>query len=688
MMNLAGKEPLILVVNNDVGTRLITEAALRSAGYSVVSVAESEEGIAAYSRLRPDLILINAVMPGMDGFTAVSEIRKLPFGEQTPILMLTGLDDVDSIRRAYEVGVTDFITKPVNWIVLGYRIGYILRANQAFLDYARNEDKVRAMVEAIPDLIFRISEDGTVLDIVSGDGEQKCPVDGQQECRKVKEMIPEAAEHVLRSAEAARNTGMVQRFEFAMSGPRDLCHYEARLVALPDGGSLFISRDITDRKRMEERLAYMAYHDALTGLPNRVLFSENLEREIANAKRRKEIVGVLLIDLDGFKEVNDTMGHSAGDQILVLAAERFQNLLRETDTVARFGGDEFCAILPGQTDQSGIKEVGNRIKKAFSVPFIVDDATIDVSVSLGGCSYPKDGETPEVLIKKADIAMFKAKSLGRGNYQSFTEEMNQVVTKRIRIEKELQGALERREVIVYYQPEVDLKTGKIVGAEALMLWRPFSGEMLLPSEFIPLAEEVGMIVPMSEYVFRTVCFQMKEWHSHGFFPFNVSVNVSARLFRKYDLASKLISILDETGVAPESLELEIAESVAMQNLEYILQTVLKLGGSSIRVAMDDFGTSHASLVCFRKFPINLLKIDSAFINELERSVEDQTVVKAIVAMASVLKVDVLAKGVERKEQADMLRDFGCRLAQGYYFGHPMPADEFGRLLRKSYSNAC
>ena len=689
MMNIAEKEPLILVINNDMGTRLVTEAALKNAGYAVMSAVDSAKGIAACDRFRPDLVLIDAVMPELDGFTTVGEIRKLSFGEQIPIVMLTSLNDLDSIRRAYEAGVTDFVTKPVNWIILGYRIGYILRANQAFLNYACNEEKMRVMVNAIPDVIFRISRGGAFLDVVSGSVERRGRSAGQPVSRRVKEMIPDVAEErALRCAAAAHATGKIQRFEFATGGPKKLRHYEARLVALPDGESLFISRDITERKRAEERLTYMAYHDALTGLPNRVMLGKSLEREIAGAKRRKELIGVLLFDLDRFKEVNDTMGHAAGDQLLVLAAERFKNLLRETDTVARFGGDEFCAILPGQTDQSGAVEVCNRIKKAFSVPFFINDNMMDVSVSLGISAYPKDGETPEVLIKKADIAMFKAKATGRGNYRCFSEDMSHVLTKRVQIENELRGALERGEFIVHYQPEIDLRSGRIVGAEALIRWRSLSGELLSPAEFIPLAEDMGVIVPMSEYVFRTVCFQVKDWHSRGFLPFHVSVNISARLLHKYDLAGKLMAIMEETEIAPESLELEIAESVAMQNLEQALETIWKLNGFSIRVAMDDFGTSHSSLLCCRKFHVNLLKIDSTFIRELEHSSEDQTIVKAIVAMADAMNINVLAKGVERVEQADMLRNFGCRLAQGYHFGHPVPVEEFSELLKQKHAAVC
>ncbi len=455
------------------------------------------------------------------------------------------------------------------------------------------------------------------------------------------------------------------------------------MVALPDGESLFISRDMTDRKRAEEQLAFMAYHDALTGLPNRVTFKERLEYEIANAKRRKEIVGVLLFDLDRFKEVNDTLGHAAGDRLLVQVAERLRNVLRETDTVARVGGDEFCAILPGQTDTKGSAEACRRIRKSFSSPFLIDGQMVNVTASLGISLFPIDGETPEVLVKNADIAMFRAKSDGRDTFQAFAEEMSVEVTQRARMENELRAAVANNEFVVHFQPEVDLGTGRIVGAEALVRWQSPGGELILPPQFIPLAEEMGVIVPMSEFVIRTACLQVKEWKSRGFSPFRVSVNVSARLFQKYDLAGVILDILKETDVGPESLELEITESVAIQNMEETLKTLRALDGFSIRVAMDDFGTGYSSLACLRKFPIRLLKIDQTFIRELERSAEDQSIVKAILAMAGALNIEVLAEGVERAEQKDLLKAFGCRLAQGFHFGRPMPAAEFTALLERS-----
>ncbi len=521
-----------------------------------------------------------------------------------------------------------------------------------------------------------------MLDLVAGNGGRPLPPAGRRGGRSRRSSPAEAAGQALRSAETARSTGGIQWFEYELSSGDETRSYEARVVALPDGETLFISRDMTDRKRAEEQLAYMAYHDALTGLPNRVTFKERLEYEIANARRRKEMVGVIIFDLDRFKEVNDTLGHAAGDRLLVQVAERLKNVLRETDTVARVGGDEFCAILPGQFDPGGAAEACRRIRKSLESPFVIEGKMVNVTASLGISMYPVDGETPSVLVKNADIAMYRAKSDGRNTFQSFASEMGVEVTERARLEGELRAACGNGEFVVHYQPEIDLGTGRIVGAEALVRWRNPGGEMLLPPQFIELAEEIGTIIPMSEFVFRTACLQVKEWKSRGVSPFRVSVNVSAHLFRKYDLAGTIANILEETGVGPDSLGLEITETTAMHNMEETLKTLRRLEGLSVRAAMDDFGTGYSSC-CLRKFPIQLLKIDQTFIRDLETNAEDRTIVKAILAMAGALNIEVVAEGVERAGQAALLKELGCRLAQGFHFGRPVPAAEFTALLEKS-----
>jgi diguanylate cyclase (GGDEF)-like protein len=424
MVTTIGSEPLVLVVDDDPGTRRVASASLKKAGYATVEAADGRNGAAACERFRPDLILMDAVMPGMDGFAAVREIRKRPGGERVPVLMMTGLDDLTSIHRAHEGGVADFAIKPIDWVVLGYRVGHLLRASRAFLDLAGSEAKTRALLRAIPDLIFRIGADGTVLDLVAGEEHWSASPNHRLAGRKLPEVLPAgAAEQAIRCAEEARKTGGVQRFEYGLASGKESRSFEARVVSIPDGEALFIARDMTDRKKAEERLAYMAYHDALTGLPNRVTFNDRLTRDLARAKRRKEIVGVILIDLDRFKEVNDALGHAVGDRLLVAVAERLLGVVRETDTVARMSGDEFCVILPDQRDENGALQAARRVHNAFATPFRIDGQTMHVTASLGITMFPLNGETPEALVKNADIAMFRAKAQGRDSLQAFSEEM-------------------------------------------------------------------------------------------------------------------------------------------------------------------------------------------------------------------------------------------------------------------------
>ena len=676
--------PLVLVVDDDPGARMLAAASLKKAGYATVEAADGNDGVSAFGRFQPDLILMDAVMPGMDGFAAIREIRNRPGGVRVPVLMMTGLDDLASIQRAYEVGATDFATKPVNWVLLGHRVGYLLRSSRAFLDLAGSEEKTRALLRAIPDQIFRLDADGIILGLVAGQEHEAIPSYHDWAGRKVQEVLPaEAVAEALRHAEETRMTGEVRMFEYDVTSGPEPRSFEGRVVSIPDGESLFISRDITDRKKAEERLAYMAYHDALTGLPNRVTFNDRLVRDLARAKRRKEVVGVVLVDLDRFKEVNDTLGHAAGDRLLVAVAKRLQGVVRETDTLARMSGDEFCIILADQRDERNAIEAGHRIHNALAAPFPLDGQETHVSASLGISLYPANAGSPESLVKQADIAMFRAKALGRDTFLPFSEEMSGEVTERVRMEKGLRSACEKKEFIVHYQPEIDLRTGKIVGAEGLVRWKTEDQGIVPPGQFIPLAEETGTIVPISEWVIETACTQAQAWHAQGYAPFRISLNVSARLFHRYDLNATIRDILRRTGFSPGSFELEITESVAMRNVESTIETLWKLSGASIRVAMDDFGTGYSSLAYLQKLPIHLLKIDMSFIREMDRNPEDRTIVKTIIAMAHSLNIEALAEGVERVEQLDLLKSFGCDLAQGFFFSKAVPAEEFTRLLEEN-----
>ncbi|MFA6147730.1 MAG: EAL domain-containing protein [bacterium] len=679
-----GTPPLVLVVDDDPGTRLLAAASLRQAGYATAEAADGEEGVSAYEKYRPDLVLIDVVMPRMDGFAAVREIRKLPGGDRVPVLMMTGLDDLSSIHRAYEAGSTDFAAKPINWVILGYRVGYLLRSARAFLDLADSEEKTRALLRAIPDRILRIGADGSILDLVAGDGRAADPPEGDLAGRNLSEIFPGGgSEEALRNIGEARKSGGVQRFEYDIDTAAGRRSFEVRIVSIPDGESLLIARDMTDRKKAEDQLAHMAYHDALTGLPNRVAFSERLFQDLSRAKRRSEVVGIVFLDLDRFKDVNDTLGHDAGDRLLVAVAERLRGAMRETDTLSRISGDEFCIILPDQRDEQAAIEAGRRVHGAFAEPFHLEGQMSHVTASMGISLYPANGGSPETLVKQADIAMFRAKALGGNTFLPFSEEMSAEVAARVRMEKGLRGACENKEFVLHYQPEIDLRTGRIVGAEALVRWRTGDEALVQPMQFIPLAEETGAIVPISEWVIDTACAQAQAWHEQGYAPFRISLNVSARLFHRYDLNTTIRDTLLRTGLDPGSFELEITESVAMRNMESTVDTLWKLNGVPIRVAMDDFGTGYSSLSYLQRMPIHLLKIDMSFIRNMDRNPENRTIVKTIIAMAHTLNIEVIAEGVERVEQLELLKAFGCDLAQGFYFSKAVPAAEFARLLEEN-----
>ena len=675
--------PLVLVVDDDDVFRMLASECLANHGFRVAEAEDGAKGVAAFERLRPDLVLLDVVMKEMDGFAACAAIRKVPGGEQVPVVVMTGLNDVASIHGAYQAGATDFITKPFNWVVLVYRISYLLRASMAFQDLFRSEEKTRTLLKAIPDLIFRIDREGTFLDLVSA-SEHSHALIGEYRGRKLAEVFPEdAAENAVRHNALALKTGEIQGFEYVLATDKEVRFFEARIVAMGEGESLFIARDITERKKTEKRLSFLAYQDSLTGLPNRASFNERLTRDLARARRKNEAVGVVLIDLDRFKEVNDTLGHDAGDLLLQAVAERLSSCVRETDTVARTSGDEFSVILPDHADEFSAVSAARRVQEVFASPFFIDGQELNITGALGLSVFPFNGDTVETLVKHADIAMSRGKARGKDAFQVFSEEMSVAIAKRIEMEKALRGASERKEFVVHYQPLIDLRTGRITGAEALVRWLRPGQALLMPMEFIPLAEETGAIVPMSEWVIDTACAQAKIWQSEGHSPFRVSVNVSGRLFQQYDLAKTIGRALRDTNLDAGSFEVEITETIAMENMENVLETLLDLNRLSAKVSMDDFGTGYSSLAYLRKFPIHLLKIDQAFIKDLIENPEDQAIVKTIIAMAHTLKMEVIAEGVETAGQLGFLKNQGCDMGQGYFFSKPVPAEDFGALLSRN-----
>ena len=440
-----------------------------------------------------------------------------------------------------------------------------------------------------------------------------------------------------------------------------------------------------ERKRAEEELAYMAQYDSLTGLANRALFRDRLEQALARAERNGNLVALMFLDLDRFKAVNDTLGHSYGDELLKEVARRVEGRVRESDTVARLGGDEFAIVLEDLSYAHDAIPVAQDILELVSQPLILDGHKVFVTGSIGiAVRPPSEGDR---LLKDADAAMYRAKQRGRNNHEFYTEEMNVQAHERLALERDLRRALVREEFLLYYQPQVDLATGKIVGTEALLRWHHPERGLVSPGEFISVLEDTGMIVPVGEWVLRTACRQGKAWQESGLGPLRVAANLSARQFSQEGLVDTVARILEETGLDLLTLELEITESLLMEDMEASTQalTELKRSVSGIRITIDDFGTGYSSLYV-KTLPIDLLKIDRSFVRDIAVDPDDAAIVTAILGLAHNLRLEVIAEGVETGEQMAFLRERGCDLAQGYYLSRPIPAGELTELLEKETRN--
>ena len=441
-----------------------------------------------------------------------------------------------------------------------------------------------------------------------------------------------------------------------------------------------VMEDITERKRLEHALQHLADHDRLTGLPNRGLIHDRLQHAVDQGARRTWIVGVMFIDLDRFKIVNDTLGHAMGDRLLSTVSERLQHCVRTDDTVGRLGGDEFAIVLTQLAHVHDAERVAHKVLNALSTPVDLDGHEAFVSASIGIALYPNDGDTADTLLRNADAAMYRAKAHGKNNYQLYTAAMNDHAAERLHTENSLRRALAREEFVLYYQPKVSLVTGAITGVEALLRWKLPSGEVVPPATFIPLLEDSGLIVPVGEWVLRSACAQLKSWLTAGIVDVPVAVNLSARQFQQQDIVEVISRALADYGVPPHLFEVEITESAAMHSPEAASAALRKLKALGVRIAIDDFGTGYSSLSYLKRFPIDCLKIDRSFVADIADDLENASIAQAVITLSHALEVKVVAEGVETREQADFLTAQGCDDMQGYYFARPMPADDCTRLL--------
>ncbi|MFM0400965.1 sensor domain-containing protein [Paraburkholderia aspalathi] len=442
-----------------------------------------------------------------------------------------------------------------------------------------------------------------------------------------------------------------------------------------------VINDVTDLIRYQEQLEYQANYDSLTRLPNRNLLRDRLQHALIVAQRHHKGVAVVFIDLDGFKNVNDSLGHSVGDRLLSVVAERLARCTRTSDTVARHGGDEFVIVMTDTVDEQSLIAWMERVRASISEPVWLDGTELYVGCSMGASLFPQDGEDAETLMKKADLAMYRAKDMGRNTFQFYQPEMNASAGARMNLERRLRRALRDNEFLLHYQPQVDIVSGQIVGTEALVRWRDPEVGLVLPSLFIPVAEESGLIGPLSEWVLREACRQNKAWQDEGLPPARVSVNLSARVFQQRDIAKLVMQVLAETGLEPQYLELELTESTIMRNAEEAVLMLNELHALGIGLAIDDFGTGYSSLSYLKRFPVDRLKIDRSFVSDIGISGDDETITSAIIALAHSLKLQVIAEGVETSAQLDFLKERACDEMQGFYFAKPMSTDAISALFQ-------
>ena len=440
-------------------------------------------------------------------------------------------------------------------------------------------------------------------------------------------------------------------------------------------------RESESKLEHARRVEYLAYHDGLTGLPNRSMFSKLLAQRISEARRYNKQLAVAFLDLDRFKQINDTLGHEAGDQLLMEVAARLQGCVRDSDTVARLGGDEFVVLLPEIDEGKQAVIVAQKILAVIGKAFTLIGHEFRVTASIGISLYPRDGEDEQTLTKNADIAMYQAKAEGKNNFQFYSEKLNANSLERLTLESSLRHALERNEFRLYYQAKRDIRSGRIAGMEALLRWEHPDLGTVAPMQFIPVAEDTGLIVPIGKWVLKTACLQSVAWQNEGLPPLSVAVNMTARQFSDEYLLQDLASILEDTGMNPQLLEIELSESLLIHDVETTLRILTGIKSLGVRIAVDDFGTGYSSLATLQRFPLDTVKIDRSFIGELAGPSEDSALADAVIAMGKSLSLTVIAQGVETKEQAEFLRTHACDELQGFYFNRPLPAYQFAQLMR-------
>ncbi|RJF97417.1 EAL domain-containing protein [Noviherbaspirillum saxi] len=739
---------LILIVDAQPAELAPLVHLLEQRGDRVVVLENGEQALQYVQHVLPDLVLLNVMMPGMDGPTTCRHLKEQEDLREVPVIFMTASDDNAQTLACFAAGGVDYVTKPfrIDEVLARMHTHLALRWTQcrlaeqnemlqrevalreeieSYLQYAyelleervahrteelaqanaqltaeiderrrvehslrRSELRMRRLIDANIIGIYFWEADGRIVeandaflrmigytqqDVLAGQvrWDQLTPAEYQMETeRGIKELV---------------ETGCFTPYE------KEYMRKDGSRVPILIGGAVISQRqktgaafvlDLSERKQAEDRIRYMADHDALTGLPNRALLRDRLQQALAHAARTHTNAAVLFIDLDYFKHINDSLGHQVGDASLRFVADRLLHCVREGDSVARLGGDEFVLALPLVGGASDVAMVAQKVLDALDAPFHCSTHELHVAGSIGISMYPDDGRDVDTLMRAADTAMYYAKEKGRRNFQFFTQSLNKAAQRRHQLTMALRHALTRGELMLYYQPQVTLESGAIFSAEALLRWKQDDEPPVPCHEFITIAEETGLILPIGEWVLRQACEQLKRWRESGYTDLTIAVNLSPRQFFQPNFQNMIVDVLNETGIPADRLDLEITEGTLMHRTEDNVETLTQLSHMGIKLSIDDFGTGYSSLAYLQRFPVNALKIDRSFVSGIGQDSSDTALVAAIISMANSLHLQVLAEGVETLEQIDFLQSHGCPSAQGYYYSKPVSADAFTELLQR------
>ncbi|MEW5709234.1 MAG: EAL domain-containing protein [Pseudomonadota bacterium] len=707
----AAPEPSrLLVVEDDASVRNAILALIAGEAREVRAVDTGAAAMELLGREPVDVVLLDINLPDMTGLEVLRRVREA--GLKVMVIVVSGDDSIDSAIAALRLGAHEYIRKPFEPAALQRSVDNALTARRLALENSlmrtrleHSERLHRSLVDHSPDLIFAVDPEGrfwyvnerfgTLLGYSREEltGAHYSTIVHEDDLARAARVFYERrmGERATRNVELrfkgkpVQDSGPVEPASVIVSvsavglygpGAEDV-PLARRFV-----GTYGVARDITARKRAEQIIAFHAYHDALTGLPNRALFLDRLKQAIAHARRHQRRLGVLFVDLDRFKLVNDTYGHLKGDLLLQHTAARLRKCLRSTDTLSRIGGDEFLALVPDLEAREDALAVAKKILHELNQPFFLGDGEFTIGVSVGIAVHPEDGTSEEDLIRNADIAMYHVKRRGKNAAAFFSPDMSASFSERIQLENDLRGALQRAELELHFQPIHNVRTGGIERVEALLRWRHPVHGLLAPGRFISIAEETGLVHAIGDFVLQSACAQLERWRAGGFADLGVAVNLSPREFDRIDLVERVIGAVERHRLPPHALEVEITENVLIEDVDVVARKAALLREHGVGIAIDDFGTRYSSLAYLQSLPISAIKIDQAFVRDLGQKRESHAIVAAMIGIARGFGLGFVAEGVERAEHLESLSGLGCDVMQGFFFSRPMPAAEMGAYLAR------